>query len=122
MSETRFCPATMCPLFAPDGSPWTGEKDGVCPNHDDIENDGCMFWSKDHCDGCRTAVSQVYEVQRKGGTLQIGPVQRTKTSVTPKEFDCPRSHECQWQAESRPSLCPPRLALSIGVDPKSCAW
>lgn len=28
MSDT-FCPATMCPLFAADGSPWTGHKNEV---------------------------------------------------------------------------------------------
>lgn len=121
MSDT-FCPATMCPLFAPDGSPWTGEKNGECPNHDDLENGGCAFWWGSNCDGCHAALSQVKEVYEIGGTFQIGPIQRMKESVEPKEFDCPRSHDCQWQRESSPNLCPPRTALSLGVDPRSCAW
>lgn len=112
----------MCPLFAPNGSPWTGEKNGPCPNHDDLENNGCAFWNDDQCDGCHAAKSQADEVVQIGGTFQIGPIQRTKASVAPKNFDCPRSHECQWQIESNPGLCPPRYALSIGVDPKACAW
>ena len=36
IEQVMQCPATMCPLIAPNGSPWTGEKNGVCPEQEDL--------------------------------------------------------------------------------------
>ena len=116
-----FCPATMCPLFAVDGSPWTGEKNQVCPQ----DHEKCQFWKGfggQACDGCTASYTQVMEVNYQGHTLQIGPIRRQKESVLPKTFDCPREQECQWQIQSGDKLCPPRLALSLGIDPRTCAY
>ncbi len=116
MSKT-FCPATMCPLFAADGSPWTGEINAECPQ----DNKKCGFWY-DGCDGCSGAIEQVEEARRGERLLQIGPVRQKKIDLLPKTFDCQRATECQWQEECKPNLCPPRYALSLGVDPRSCAY
>jgi hypothetical protein len=35
----------MCPLIAPDGSPWTGQYAAPCPGQDDTNNGGCPGWS-----------------------------------------------------------------------------
>lgn len=120
------CPASMCPLFAKDGSPWTGEKNVRCPRHDhdpEVENsNGCAFWS-DGCEGAIGAIGQVEEARETGGTLQIGPVhQKRHTIAAPTEFNCPRAPLCQWQIQVLPHLCPPRYALSLGVDPRACAY
>ena len=117
-----FCPATMCPLFASDGSPWTGHKNAACPQHDDYKNGGCAFFYNGHCDGCTGAVDQVMEVEKNGHTLQIGPIRKKREEFKPASFDCPRAAECQWQHESGDTLCPPRLALSKGIDPRTCAY
>jgi hypothetical protein len=124
----------MCPLFAPEGSPWTGEKDAPCPQKPAYDysgpevkelEGGCGFYQGfggTGCDGCTGARDQADEAKENGRTFQIGPVRQQKENVIPKEFDCPRAKECQWQIESGDQLCPPRYALSIGVDPRACAW
>lgn len=115
MSEV-FCPSTMCPLFAPEGSPWTGHKNGLCIRAK------CGWWGEDGCQGCVAALEQITDVELRGRTLQLGPVQQRRGRAKPREYDCPRAHECQWQRECAPALCPPRWALSRGIDPKTCAY
>ena len=122
-----FCPATMCPLFAAEGSPWTGEKNGECPRrHTSTPGTRGCLWYRGFggcgCDGRTAALGQVAEAEAGKRVLQIGPVIAEKERVAAKTFDCPRAHECQWQAESKGELCPPRLALAKGIDPRTCAY
>lgn len=84
------CPATICPLFAPDGSPWTGDKNSPCARHEASEPDdplgrhGCIFWDdKRGCDGAGFADAQIDEVRTRGGTLQ-GPVAATRGTLKPE--------------------------------------
>lgn len=126
-SKSVFCPATMCPLFAAEGSPWTGHKNAVCPerpayNGDLTDPRGCGFFGKEGCDGCQAAKHQVLEVEKHGHTFQIGPKQSNRKDLKPRSFDCPRASDCSWQKYIGAELCPPRLALSKGIDPRSCAW
>ena len=114
MSE--FCPATMCPLFAAEGSPWTGDKNALC------SRSACLWWSDDGCQGCVAALDQISDVGQHGATLQIGPRRQRRARAKPREYDCPRAHECQWQIECAPALCPPRWALARGIDPKASAY
>ena len=115
MGET-FCPATMCPLFAPDGSPWTGDKNSHCQKSD------CLWFDDGHCGGADAAFEQITNMEAHGGILLAGPVTAKKASVEPKSFDCPRAAECQWQLEAGDDLCPPRRALQQGIDPRACAY
>lgn len=112
----NFCAATMCPLFAADGSPWTGHVNAPC------EGTACAWFQGGSCEGGRASVEQVHEAARERGVLQLGTTRMRRMKVTlPKTYDCPRAHECQWQQEAS-GLCPPRLALSLGVDPRACAY
>lgn len=114
---TPKCPATMCPLFAQEGSPWTGEKNADCQRSE------CGWWHGDHCNACVCAIGQAEEVREQGGfTLQLGPVRATRETRTPREFDCPHASDCQWQQDCAPALCPPRYALSLGLDPRVVAY
>lgn len=123
------CPASMCPLFAREGSPWTGEKNARCeqsewePDHLPSAT-GCAFWTTGAgCDGAGAAAYQVEQAHEHGATLQIGPIQQERhVLLKPTEYDCPRAPSCQWQRQSLPGLCPPRHALSLGVDPRACAY
>ena len=126
MIGQTVCPASMCPLFAKDGSPWTSEKNARCPKHahdpDRPASEGCGFWDNG-CDGAGGAMNQVEEAHEYGGTLQIGPVHQKRHELAkPTIFDCPRALQCQWQQQVSPKLCPPRFALSLGVDPRACAY
>lgn len=118
--STPFCPATMCPLFAAGGSPWTGEKNARCSRQ------ACAWWGgarPDHCSAGEVAALQVVESwEKQNPVFQAGPVRAQKAKVEPKTFDCPRAGECQWQKDAGDRLCPPRLALSIGVDPRTAAF
>lgn len=100
MTHTLFCPATMCPLFAADGSPWTGEKDTPCVGEE------CGWFYKGHCTAAEAA--------SEGAAMSL-PV------LEPRTFDCPHARRCQWQAESD-GLCPPRRVLAAGVHPHDCRW
>lgn len=65
------CPASMCPLIAPNGSPWTGDKDADCPESDDIENNGCPWWSMTcSTNGIHQQVNEAYK--NNGKVLVIG--------------------------------------------------
>lgn len=123
-----FCPATMCPLFAKNGSPWTGHKNSSCPKAKPLPGlpgGGCGWWQGFGgcgCDGASAARQQIGEVEKRGRTLQIGPTQQKRDRTKPRSYECDRAHECQWQAEAGTGLCPPRLALSKGIDPRACAY
>lgn len=117
---TAFCPATMCPLFARDGSPWTGDQASQC------ERETCAWWQAYGASGCGGAVAasaQVMSADAGRYMLQLGPIRASRERTAPKTYDCPHADECQWQLEAGPdALCPPRLALSKGLDPKVVAW
>ena len=97
-----FCPATMCPLFAREGSPWTGESNSQC------ERDPCGWWQRGGCVATGAAMEQIVDLFDGKGPA--------------KTFDCQRAHECQWQQQSGDELCPPRYALAMGVDPRAAAY
>lgn len=121
------CPASMCPLVAPNGSPWTGEYGGPCPGHDDLDAGGCPWWSM----ACATGGIQklVEEAAQCGGCSSmpiVGPNKPRRHEVgASKEYDCPKAPVCRWQEratiEGR-TLCPPRDALARGIDPRVCVF
>lgn len=116
-----FCPATFCPLFAKDGSPWTGEKNGTCPQ----DHDECGWWQGmggSACDGCTAANQQIDQANLGKPVLQLGPVRAQRGRTKPTTYDCPHAFECQWQRQASPDLCPPRRALAAGLDPRLCAY
>lgn len=113
------CPASMCPLIAPNGSPWTGNKDADCPEHDDIETKGCPWWSM----ACSVGGihHQVDEAKKaEGKVLIVGPNKPKQTIGKPKTYECAKESVCSWNKTSakRGMLCPPRYAMSLGLDPR----
>jgi len=98
---SAFCPATMCPLFARAGSPWTGDKNSNC------EREKCGWWHNGKCVATEWALEHVAE-EKPGKTLSKVP-------------HCPRAQECQWQRQSE-WLCPPRFAAVNGIDPRVCNY
>lgn len=121
------CPASMCPLIAPNGSPWTGEYGGPCPGHDDIDADGCPWWSMACATGgIQQLVEQAAECGGRSSMPIFGPNQpRRQVIGAPREYDCPKASVCRWQEratiEGR-QLCPPRDALARGIDPRVCLF
>lgn len=120
MKDT-FCPASMCPLFAADGSPWTGDKNVHC------QGEECGFYNDGHCDGASCAAEQVMEAASGRRPFQLAVVTEGRrgmeyAGLAGKTFDCPRASDCQWQREAGDGLCPPRMALARGVDPRACAY
>lgn len=111
-----FCPASMCPLFAPEGSPWTGDINSKCAGPE------CAWFDDGHCMGAVAAHEQIDDVRKHGRVFQIGVIRVKHEHIKPKEYDCPRAAECQRQREAGDSLCPPRRALSLGIDPRACAY
>lgn len=115
------CPASMCPLIAKDGSPWTGRYGEPCPGHDDMETGGCPWWSMACAVG--GVQQQVEEAAAHGGQHVVaGPNKvRRLQDETSREYDCPKASVCRWQEratiEGR-DLCPPRDALRRGLDPR----
>lgn len=115
------CPASMCPLVAPDGSPWTGEYAAPCPGHADRRAGGCPWWSG----ACATGGVQamVDEAEACGGrAVVLGPNQPRRATIgASKTYDCPRASTCRWQEQAEKAgrpLCPPRDALARGIDPR----
>jgi hypothetical protein len=125
-----FCPATACPLFARDGSPWTGHKARPCPQKpayvdgQPTDYTGCGFFNEtsSRCDGCGGARHQVEEAAQGKAVLQIGPAIAKRGPSAPRSYDCAHAADCQWRAESGDDLCPPRYALSKGLDPRLAAY
>jgi len=109
-----FCPSTMCPLIAPNGSPWTKEFNTHC------HGQSCGFFNKKTCDGGMFAHAQVEEVKEFGKTFQLGTTPKFHKRK-PLTYECSRAHECQWQQDSK-GLCPPRRAMAEGLDPRVCLF
>lgn len=113
------CPATMCPLIAPNGSPWTGEKNSECPEHDDTNKDGCLWWGNCKGDGHVTTVAMALE----GDVLVVGQNKPKRHGIgTPKSYNCQNANFCSWQKQSPTGLCGPRQALKEGLDPRVCLF
>lgn len=110
-----FCPATMCPLFASAGSPWTGHKNAAC-THDE-----CGWFHESRCTASQTALEQVAELTVGGRPLLIR-ADASERRAKSTSYECSRAAECQWQIEAGVNLCPPRTALMFGLDPRNCAY
>jgi hypothetical protein len=110
----------MCPLIAPNGSPWTGRTATLCPGHDDIDAGGCPWWSM----ACATGAiqGQVEEAASGGRPVIIGPNQPRRDAGAPRTYDCPKAAICRWQELAGTRLCPPRDALARGLDPRVCLF
>jgi len=122
-SMVPMCPATMCPLFAKDGSPWTGERNAPCPGHDNLDDGGCPWWGMGCAEG--GPAEQIAAADVGGTVLVVGPNKPKRASHgAPRAYDCPRAAQCQWQirASLRGRLCPPRVALARGLDPRLAAF
>jgi len=100
-----FCPATMCPFFAKDGSPWTGDKDAPC--------EGAAFGG-----GCGWGESGFCLAGRDNAKM-VASTPALRVRAVPA---CNRAGECAWQAEAAPALCAPRAAFVKGLDPRGCAY
>ena len=125
------CPASMCPLIAPNGSPWTGEYGGPCPGHDDLDkpapDQGCPWWSMAcSCGGIQNLVEEAAENDGRSSMPILGPNQPRRHVVGPsKEYECPKASVCRWQERAEVEgrkLCPPRDALARGIDPRVCLF
>ena len=115
-----LCPATMCPLIAKDGSPWTGETNGPCPGHAGGD-DGCDWWDMAcSCGGIQAEVEAA--VQNGGIGFVVGPNQPRRGLAEPRRPTRPRAAECRWQEQAGERLCPPRDALARGIDPRVCLF
>lgn len=121
---TVKCPASMCPLIAKNGSPWTGDYDAPCPGHDDHKNGGCPWWSMScSTDGIQAQVEEA--AVSEGKMVVAGPNRPRRGIGTPRFYDCPKAQECRWQEQAElkgRALCPPRDALSRGIDPRVCLF
>lgn len=114
MADT-FCPATMCPLIAPNGSPWTGDVNAKC------EREPCGWWHNGRCQGSQAAYEQAAELTVGGNPLVF--LEHSDRVTKPTTYYCVRAHECQWQHEAPTGfLCPPRFALLHGLDPRVCLY
>ena len=119
--STMQCPASMCPLIAPNGSPWTGEYGGLCPGFDDIDSGGCPWWSM-ACN-CGAIQNEVDDAAANGGRgFVVGPNQPRRLLAAPRTYDCPKASVCRWQELAGEELCPPRDALARGIDPRVCLF
>lgn len=118
------CPASMCPLIAPNGSPWTGDYGSPCPGHDDMETNGCPWWSMTCSTGGIQA--QVDEAASNNGrAFVIGPNKPRRETGAAKSYECPKATKCRWQEQAVKAgrdLCPPRDALARGMDPRVCLF
>jgi len=117
MADAMQCPATMCPLIAKDGSPWTKTYAAPCPGHADLDTGGCPWWSMACGDGGGRIQAQVEEAEaEEGRAFVVGPNQPHRTTIgAPKTFDCPKADVCRWQEQATVAgrlLCPPRDALA----------
>lgn len=53
MTDISLCPATMCPLFAADGSDFSGAVNARC------EREGCRWFDEQICQAGRVATGEV---------------------------------------------------------------
>jgi hypothetical protein len=119
MSEALQCPASMCPLIAPRGSPWNNyEMNHLCPGSAE-----CFFWNFTCNNGGMHAL--VLQAEADGGKPLLpllGPNQPRRSGIgEPKSFECPEASRCRWQERAELAglkLCPPREALARGMDPR----
>ena len=102
------CPATFCPLFASQGSPWTGEKDREC------ERALCGFFHRgfDGEDATCHGADMSREVIAEMALAEHGNLDQRAPMP-----ECKFAGVCQWQHECGDAPCPPRWAVMIGVDP-----
>jgi hypothetical protein len=120
--QIMLCPATMCPLIAPEGSPWSGQKNAACPGKAGLEAGCCPWWNM----GCAEEgqMQSVIDAEKLGGkVIVVGPVKPKRYDIGPsKQYDCPNAATCRWQEQSPTGLCAPREALKRGLDPKVCLF
>ena len=120
-----FCPATMCPLFAKDGSPWTGQFDAPCPERDGTKANQCPWWGIACGDGGHGLQALVEDAVKGAGLPVIGPNRPRRETGAAREYDCPRAPDCSWQKQAEFAgfgLCPPRRAMAMGADPRVVAF
>lgn len=118
---TCQCPATMCPLIAPNGSSWIDEKAAACP-----ESSQCAWWAM----ACSTGgIQGLVDAAIAGRPVPVvGPNQPKRYTADPRKarfYDCDKANECSWQKQALKSgklLCPPREALRKGFDPRICLF
>lgn len=110
MMDATFCPATMCPLFAADGSTLSGAVNATC------EREACRWFDGTICQAGRVAIGEVAMASAGEG----GSWPRLSNPMHRRAFDCPRERECTWQQQSPGGLCAPRRALAHGLDPRHC--
>lgn len=119
------CPASMCPLIAPNGSPWTGEYAAPCPGHDEADAGGCPWWGM-ACAGGGMQEMVEEAIDAGGRALIAGPNQPRREGIGPaRSYDCPKASVCRWQEQAQVAgrtLCPPRDALARGMDPRVCLF
>ena len=118
------CPASMCPLIAPNGSPWTREYAAPCPGHDGLDIGGCSWWGVACSTGGIHALVERAE-QQEGKALVIGPNQPRRGISRSRQYDCPKASVCRWQEQAEIAgrkLCPPRDALARGIGPCVCLF
>lgn len=122
IEQVMQCPATMCPLIAPNGSPWTGEKNSVCPEQDDLDSGGCAWLGMGGCN--QGMLCMVDEALNMGGrSFVVGPNKPKRHGIgASKSYDCPNANFCSWQKQSPTGLCGPRQALKEGLDPRVCLF
>lgn len=118
MIET-FCPATMCHLIAPNGSPWT--------NHFNHKCDGpkCDWYGEEHCTASDMAHEQAIRALNNEPIPVLGKITPKRYEARQsKDYMCQRTRECQWhiEAEKEGGICPPITALRLGLDPKVCLY
>ncbi len=105
-----FCPATMCPLFAAEGSSFSGAVNAPC------EREGCRWFDGTICRAGRVAISEVAVASAGQG----GSWPRLSDPMRRRASDCPRASNRSWQQQSPGGLCAPRRALAHGLDPRQC--
>lgn len=116
------CPASMCPLIAPKGSPWTGEKASPCPEDEKV----CAWWTM----ACSTGgVQAMVNNAARGLPLPVmgpnKPSRYTADLSKARYYDCKLAGVCSWQKQALLAgrlLCPPRDALKRGFDPRICLF
>jgi hypothetical protein len=116
------CPASMCPLIAPKGSVWTGEKASACPEDANV----CPWWSM----ACSTGgIQGLVDSAVSGRPVAVvgpnPPSRYTADQSKARFYDCAHAATCSWQKQALKAgriLCPPRDALKRGFDPRICLF